>query len=49
MLRRDFWRAALRPRSDGPQSGAIYVKAVRRRAAYYRRSPDESSEEEVRG
>jgi hypothetical protein len=30
------------------RSQAIYVKAVRRLAAYYRRSPDELSEEEVR-
>ena len=31
-----------------PRSQAIYVKSVRRLAAYYRRSPDELSEEEVR-
>jgi site-specific recombinase XerD len=30
------------------RSQAIYVKAVRRLAAYYQRSPDELSEEEVR-
>jgi integrase/recombinase XerD len=30
------------------RSQAIYVKAVRRLAAYYRRSPGELSEEEVR-
>jgi hypothetical protein len=30
------------------RSRAIYVKAVRRLAAHYRRSPDELSEEEVR-
>ena len=30
------------------RSQAIYVKAVRRLAAYYQRSPDELSEEEGR-
>jgi len=31
-----------------PGSQQIYIKSVRRLATYYRRSPDELSEEEVR-